>query len=1358
MLSPRLIAMSAPPTPAINREGRPTRQRPVASRSSVHAASARRHAVAGRRGAVARRRAVHTHRRVVRRGGQHRRARVAVGSSLGGGARRLLLLALVGARARVKLGEARVHLAHVLDDERHHEVREAVAPGELERDIGLDEVVARVERGAEALLLVVVHEVAQQRLGELGVARVSARVDGVLVDLVRLGEVDGGLPALVLLVQEGGDAAELEQLVLLDLLRQRDLVEVVELLDGAAQLREVLIVDVQLVQRLVDGAQVLRLHALQVLDDERQLVVAVVPHLVHHARVVQLGRQHAEQAAQLGRLLLQVEVDGAVVELRVADLLDDLDELVGREGLARVLDHDAHRVVVLLRLRVQEGGLLPLQVGLARAQHLAHVDAAPEVLEVLHELVGAVLGVQHRQLREDALVRALQTQPLLQQLDHLLEVAEALVQRDQLLQVVRVHDDVQAADLREAELARLDARRVHHLPRARRRRLAGRVHGVAEGSQPHVARRQLGVGVDAVEQHARRLELALGEQAVAHRLDLRDVAARDEDLEVAQALRLRQRVHQLRVHEALLELLARHLQEAHQVVVLAGGLRGGRHVLVRGRVVGLDEGVDGGLHLARRELRARQPAPHLRVVDTVGELERAGQVADVVDEHARSLDVVVELLVDGEGLLEELVLLAHGDLGDLGPVEVVEALDVLHSAALLRVLAVAALDGRQDQQVLQVLVLGEVAALQHQLLEQRQQLVRQVRLHERLDRVRHHLGVLRLRQRRAAHLVDHAAAVRVVRRQHTRPQLLVLALHEVARLILEQPVGVRHLDQLLVAAARAAAVRDEGEERVELLAELADDGRVVVRVVREELLRVLVLHDVDLADGVVRVRVRRALRDALLQELLQQAQARARLDLLDERADGALRAHAGDERLDEVLVAVEVEQAADDLRRLGRRHLLHVHLDELLEAVGEEVRGELVHVAVAVAHVDERARVGQLGVEQERLDLLGVVHLRVAAHALHLLELVQLGRCHDVLVVHRGRLGRVHDGAQVVVEPIKGVVLLEQRDEALRHQVLRVLGGHLDDHLQVGADVHRQQLVQALQAVLRRHRAEESLEELRRDGVRVDDDALDVVDVGEQLERAVEQRRLLAQLRHVVAVEVVEHVARQDGVGHLRRAALQVHLEQARLQRALLLAVARQHVEQEARRLLQAVELHEDLDHLVHLDQRTALVAVQLRRQLLRRLGVGVHEVLQHEGVVGHVAVLVGVRHDLVDLARRHVAVDHLLVRLAAAQVHLQRERGVVGRHQVAQHLAALHLVLAQPLLHQLRLALLQRRPRQLHALNLVQLALLHQRREVLEHRRLLARRRRQALEARDGLRVAQRVAGRLGRDLGGALVVARRE
>lgn len=83
-----------------------------------------------------------------------------------------------------------------------------------------------------------------------------------------------------------------------------------------------------------------RLHGAQVGQDELQRVRdGRLAQLVHDARVVELGREHLEELAQQRGLLLEEEVDRRVVQLGVADLWDALEELLGREGDRRVVNH-----------------------------------------------------------------------------------------------------------------------------------------------------------------------------------------------------------------------------------------------------------------------------------------------------------------------------------------------------------------------------------------------------------------------------------------------------------------------------------------------------------------------------------------------------------------------------------------------------------------------------------------------------------------------------------------------------------------------------------------------------------------------------------------------------------------------------------------------------------------------------------------------------------------------------------------------------------------------------------------------------------------------------------------------------------
>eukprot|EP00128_Syssomonas_multiformis_P010915 Colp12_sorted_trinity150504_noHs@234 len=241
----------------------------------------------------------------------HQATNHAVAHGGSGGVGSAVVLLLGGSRAVLQHIHAVMQVAHVLDNVGHGEVSVAVAPGELDGGVGPDEVVASVERGGEAGSVLHRHEEAQQLLGQLRVAGLAGGVDGVLVHAVLLGELHALRPALVALVDVGGDAAELQQLVLLHLLSQVDLVEVVEVVDGGAQSLVVLLGDVDLIEGLVHHGQVLLLHGLHVLHRQGQRVL--LAQQVHHAGVVQVGGQHLQQALELHGVVRVVEADGLVM-------------------------------------------------------------------------------------------------------------------------------------------------------------------------------------------------------------------------------------------------------------------------------------------------------------------------------------------------------------------------------------------------------------------------------------------------------------------------------------------------------------------------------------------------------------------------------------------------------------------------------------------------------------------------------------------------------------------------------------------------------------------------------------------------------------------------------------------------------------------------------------------------------------------------------------------------------------------------------------------------------------------------------------------------------------------------------------
>mmetsp|Transcript_7995 Transcript_7995/g.24171 ORF Transcript_7995/g.24171 Transcript_7995/m.24171 type:complete len:363 (-) Transcript_7995:2284-3372(-) len=355
----------------------------------------------------------------------------------------------------------------------------------------------------------------------------------------------------------------------------------------------------------------------------------------------------------------------------------------------------------------------------------------------------------------------------------------------------------------------------------------------------------------------------------------------------------------------------------------------------------------------------------------------------------------VALLVDQEGLLIQVVRIAQRNLGDLRTIVIVQPVDVIHDTGLV------SLDRSKDEQVLQVAVLAEVRGLvQHDLLQQLDQLVWKIRSDEGLDGRRDVLGIRRLRQGGADNLVDDLTPVLVLRVQHHAPQIWALALHQVARLQPVQAILVRHIHELLVARSPGALVGGVGEVRVTVLAVFAHGSRVVELVRLQERLRVAVRVDVDFSDAVVQERILVAFGDPRLEPGQQDLEPVPLLALGHQRLDGAGRADVLQQRLDEVFRAIKVNEGTDHRRTLQRVHLHNVDLDVLHERVLVEVVGELSHEAVQVADVDQRPRIRELRLLEEVLHNDRVVGGALAAHALHLLHVSAAARCLDVLEVN----------------------------------------------------------------------------------------------------------------------------------------------------------------------------------------------------------------------------------------------------------------------------------------------------------------------------------------------------------------------
>mmetsp|Transcript_40808 Transcript_40808/g.97021 ORF Transcript_40808/g.97021 Transcript_40808/m.97021 type:complete len:941 (+) Transcript_40808:1922-4744(+) len=669
------------------------------------------------------------------------------------------------------------------------------------------------------------------------------------------------------------------------------------------------------------------------------------------------------------------------------------------------------------------------------------------------------------------------------------------------------------------------------------------------------------------------------------------------------------------------------------------------------------------------------------------------------------------------------------DLANGGAVKVVQSVDVVLDAALF------ALDGRDDEQVLQVGIGGEGGVLQHDLLQELDELALQVVAHEGLHAHRDLLRVLALGECRAHDLVDQLTAVGVVLRQNRLPEIHVLTLNDIARLQLEQGVVVGARHERLVALP--ALVRHTCHVRVALLTVLADRQRVVVRVGRQEVLRVVVGVDDYLTERVVDVHVRRALADEVLQEGAQELEAMPLLDLLDQGLNREQAADAEDEVVDEVLRGLAVEERTHDVGRLRRVDLLHVALDVAEHVVGVQVVRQVPDHVEAVADVDERPRVRELRLHQELLRASRVVEVGLPSHSLHLFKLPSLGRCLDVLEMSLRILAEGNQRAKVEVQAFIAPVRLEELDDPLPGQLLRVFLSNLHHKLQVLPHVCRQELPQAVERPVRAEVAKVLHQRLWLNGMRVDDDALDVREVSVVLEGAHVQPRLLAQLRNPGPVVVRERVVGKDRVRHVR-VGDEVDLQNLGLKQRMLRLVVRKDVEEERCCLPHHVALKEEIAHGVDFNGRVRLLG-DLLRQPDSTLRVAHHHRLQEVHVIRCVALSPSVLNESLDVALLGESSHHLLCGVAGL-VTLQGPLVVPGLfEQVAELLAGLKLVVVHPVVDEVLLVLREDELRELHALVAVQFPAGQQRPKVLEKGARLPRLRRNLLEPVDGARSPER-------------------
>lgn len=232
--------------------------------------------------------------------------------------------------------------------------------------------------------------VSQEFLHHLSLGGCCCSLDGILVQFVLLGEGDGLVPSLVLAVDVGSNLSEENEVVLLQSLSEGDGFVVVKVLDTVAQLLVVLLFDEQVVDGIIYGTLVLRLHIEQEWLDERN-IVRLLEH-ANNAVDVDPWRQCLQKVRDERRLLLEVKVEGTVVDLEIGHLDDRLFEGVVLPGICCALHHGQTSIVKFIVVGIEEDEFWPEVCFLNSSNQTRNMNSSPEDAQVLHDTLRMVLA------------------------------------------------------------------------------------------------------------------------------------------------------------------------------------------------------------------------------------------------------------------------------------------------------------------------------------------------------------------------------------------------------------------------------------------------------------------------------------------------------------------------------------------------------------------------------------------------------------------------------------------------------------------------------------------------------------------------------------------------------------------------------------------------------------------------------------------------------------------------------------------------------------------------------------------------------------------------------------------------------
>mmetsp|Transcript_5790 Transcript_5790/g.8374 ORF Transcript_5790/g.8374 Transcript_5790/m.8374 type:complete len:298 (+) Transcript_5790:1293-2186(+) len=297
----------------------------------------------------------------------------------------------------------------------------------------------------------------------------------------------------------------------------------------------------------------------------------------------------------------------------------------------------------------------------------------------------------------------------------MIEMTKIRVCGDNIVDVIRILDNLKTASSSKAELGCLETSKANLLPGGHVVRRRGGGNSFTVFLQMDVAKSKFGVVVDTLEQKLGCIVKTLGEAAVTNVLNVGNIRSVDKLLKISQIVRFGVSVDEFSIQKIFLQVLACHLKEGNNLGVNLSFVRLGAHPHIFTGIFCANETQNSISSHLLLQLRITKLRPNRLLVNLICEGLSTVKILHEVnkDSHGKDLHFNLFILiggvfrpgkldVDGESFLVEHVTFRNANESNILGIEVVQLVNVGSD------LGVVSTDGGEDEQVLKVLVVREV--------------------------------------------------------------------------------------------------------------------------------------------------------------------------------------------------------------------------------------------------------------------------------------------------------------------------------------------------------------------------------------------------------------------------------------------------------------------------------------------------------------------------------------------------------------------------------------------------------------------------------------------------------------------------